>query len=405
MKVAIIGGGASGFFTAINIKIENPSIEVVLFEKTQKLLSKVKVSGGGRCNVTNAERSFSEFTKSYPRGDKFFKKIYNFFKNEDIIAWFEDKGVQLKAEDDGRIFPVSDSSQTIIDCFLDLCDKYQIHIERGLACTEIKKVNDSLDLSFSNGQQEEFDRVVVCIGGGSSLPHYELIKNLKHHVHEPIPSLFTFNLVDKELTQLMGVAVKNALVRVNQTQNENVGDLLITHWGLSGPVVIKLSAFAAQKLHDIDYVYDVRVNWVNIKNDQLVKDHMTQFKKDNHLKFVVKNPLFDLPSRLWEHFCVKLEIPETLKWAETPAKTINRMAELLTNSTYKAKGKTTFKEEFVTCGGVDLNELEPESLESKLVPGVYFAGEVVNIDGVTGGFNFQNAWTTAFMVATSIAND
>lgn len=398
MRIGIIGGGAAGFFCAINIKLKDPQKEVTIYEKTNKILSKVKISGGGRCNVTNAEIAPSNFIKNYPRGEKYFKKQYTIFNNVDLITWFEKHGVALKQEADGRIFPRSNDSQTIIDCFIKLCTKLDIKIQLSSPCLSIQKDDKSLKIKI-NEDTVHLDKIVLCTGGGTTLPHYNLITSLGHKVHAPIPSLFTFNLVDKHLCQLMGVVAKNVSIKIMNTNLDNTGDLLITHWGLSGPAVIKLSAFAALQLHALNYVYEVRVNWVNIKNESLVREHISTYKTEHPQKFVFKNSLFDLPTRLWEFFCAEAGIAPQIKWSELNNKSLNKLVDLLTNSIYQAKGKTTFKEEFVTCGGVDLSEIEPETMQSKIVSGVYFAGEVINIDGVTGGFNFQNAWSTAFVAS------
>lgn len=401
MRIGIIGGGASGFFCAINIKLKDPLKEVIIYEKTNKILSKVKISGGGRCNVSNAETAPSRFIKNYPRGEKYFKKQYSIFNNNDLITWFERHGVALKAEPDGRIFPRSDDSQSVIDCFLKLCKQLGIQIQQSSPCQSIHIIDNNLEINI-NETKVNLNKVVICTGGGTSMPHYDLITRLGHKIVPPVPSLFTFNLIDKPLTELMGVVAKNVSIKILNTNFENTGDLLITHWGLSGPAVIKLSAFAASKLHELNYVYEVKVNWVNTKNEDLVRQYINTYKSEHPMKFVFKNPLFDLPTRLWEFLCSEALISAHVKWVELSHKSLNKLVDLLTNSIYQAKGKTTFKEEFVTCGGVDLTEIDPETMQSKIVPGVYFAGEVLNIDGVTGGFNFQNAWSTAYVVSQHI---
>ncbi len=402
MKIGIIGGGAAGFFSAINIKIKNPSYEVCIYEKTHKILSKVKVSGGGRCNVTNGEPKPNIFLKSYPRGEKYLKKIYNAFDNNGIITWFKQYGVALKIEPDGRVFPVSDDSQSIIDCFEGMCNKLGIKVITNAKCTFIGKVKNNIKIVLNGVENIKLDKLVICSGGGNQLSHYELIEALGHRIIKPIPSLFTFNLIDKKITQLMGVVVKDVYIKILNTTFEQKGDLLITHWGLSGPAVIKLSAFAASQLYEMEYEYEVKINWVNIKNEDLVREQLLFFKSNHYLKYVFKNPLFDLPVRLWEFICEGSGITDSVKWSDLSSKSFNKLVDLLTNSIYKAKGKTTFKEEFVICGGVDLAEIDPLTMQSKIVEGIYFAGEVINVDGVTGGYNFQNAWSTAYAVSQHI---
>ncbi|HTF82454.1 MAG TPA: NAD(P)/FAD-dependent oxidoreductase [Cytophagales bacterium] len=402
IKIGVIGGGASGFFCAINIKIKNPSYKVVIYEKSNKTLSKVKISGGGRCNVTNAEIQPKNFLKNYPRGENFLKKNFSNFKNTEVITWFAENGVALKAEPDGRIFPKSNDSQAVIDCFWTLCKKLDIEVMLNARCTAIHKFSKGLEVELNNNQRLLYDKVVVCMGGGSQRSHYETLAALGHHIITPLPSLFTFNLIDKSLSQLMGLVAKNVYIKIINTNFDNEGDLLITHWGLSGPAVIKLSAFAAQTLHERQYQYDVKVNWVNIKNEELVREKLNLYKNQHPQKVVFKNPLFELPHRLWEYLCRQAEIADHTRWVDLSAKCFNKLVDQLTNSIYKCKGKTTFKEEFVTCGGIDLDEVDPQSMQSKLVSGLYFAGEVINIDGVTGGYNFQNAWTTAYIAAQAV---
>ncbi|MFN8438752.1 MAG: NAD(P)/FAD-dependent oxidoreductase [Cytophagales bacterium] len=401
MKIAVIGGGASGFFAAINIKIHNLNYEVIIYEKTQKILSKVAISGGGRCNVTNSCDTV-KFSKSYPRGEKFFKNLYLKFNNSDIITWFKNHNVTLKTEDDGRIFPTSNSSQTIIDCFLKLSSELDIKILKGISIEEIVPLANGFELCNST-QTYKADKVILCIGGGNNRNHYQLIHKLGHNIIEPLPSLFTFNIIDKDICNLMGISVQNALIKIQKTKLENTGDILITHWGFSGPGVIKLSAFAAQVLHEKKYEYEIKINWINIVNEEEVRKIFQEFRTANNNKFVHNSPLFKLPNRLWVYFCTKSEISEKCKWSELSNKSLNKLIDSLTNSIYPCKGKTTFKEEFVTCGGIDLAEIDSSNMESKKHKGLFFAGEVINIDGVTGGFNFQNAWTTAYTVATNIS--
>lgn len=401
MKIGIVGGGASGFFCAINTKLLNPSYHVFILEKSSKLLTKVEVSGGGRCNVTNAEKSTSIFANSYPRGSNYFKKVYSIFNNENIITWFKNQGVELIAENDNRIFPKSNSSKSIIDCFIKLSETLNIEIIKNANVQKINIIDSKFNLETPT-QNFEFDKVVICSGGANNRNHYQMLHELGHKIIEPLPSLFTFNLTDKRICELMGLSVKNVLVKIQKTKLENTGDLLITHWGLSGPAIIKLSAFAAQVLHEAKYEFDIKINWINITNENIVREQIDNFKKSNHLKTVFKYPLFDLPLRLWEFLCSNSDIKDHTKWAELSAKSHNKLIDALTNTCLHAKGKTTFKEEFVTCGGVSLDEINIQTMESKIVPNLFFAGEVIDIDGITGGFNFQNAWSTAYVAANNL---
>ncbi len=401
-KIIVIGGGAAGFFAAINIAEKCDNAEITIAEKTQKLLSKVKVSGGGRCNVTNDCPDISKLVKNYPRGEKQLKKIFRHFAVEDTISWFEERGVELQSEDDGRMFPVTNSSQTIINCFSREAERLKIKINTGCEIKSITK-KDAQFILDTNGEELTCDAVVVTTGGFSKLSAYEFLLPTKHKIIPPLPSLFTINLKKDPVTELMGVSVRNAEVKIAGTKLKYSGPVLITHWGFSGPAVLKLSAFAAETFHEKNYVADILINWTVLENEENVKHEIESniLKKPN--SFPVNSNLFRLPERLWMFLLEKSEINPQKNWSEQTRKSLNKLINNLYADQYRMEGKTTFKEEFVTCGGIDLQEINTETMESKLVPGLYFAGEILNIDGITGGFNFQAAWSTAYVVSQSIS--
>lgn len=396
MKVAVIGGGAGGFFAAISCRHHNPNAEVVVFEKTNKLLAKVKVSGGGRCNVTHSCFSISELSKKYPRGEKFLKKSFSQFSTKDTIDWFEQRNVRLKTEADNRMFPTTDDSQTIIDCLLDEARRLGIVIRKQCQVTEIRKSGSNFQLGVE-GELLEYHKVIVASGGSPKIDSYLWLKELGHTIVHPVPSLFTFNMPDEPIKSLMGLVVENSVVNIQGTKFKSNGPLLVTHWGMSGPAILKLSAFMARELHYRKYDFDVRVNWLGEVNENELRENVSEIRVDiRKRKIVNKNP-FQLPSRLWTFLLEKVNIsPETI-WGELPGKQQNQLVNVLLNDVYAVRGKTTFKEEFVTCGGVSLQGIDPHTMESRNCPGLYFTGEVMDIDGITGGFNFQAAWTTGFI--------
>ncbi|MBL7931671.1 MAG: NAD(P)/FAD-dependent oxidoreductase [Bacteroidia bacterium] len=400
--VVVIGGGAAGFFSAINLALRKPDFRVIILEKTSKLLSKVRISGGGRCNVTHHCFENSELIKNYPRGSKELQQVFSQFSVKDTIDWFKRNGVLLKTEEDGRMFPLSDSSQTIIDCFLSLSSKLNIEIRTSEEVFSIKKQDDRFLLKTS----KEFiscDSVICALGGHPKTGAYDIIKNLGHKIDQPIPSLFTLNMPGEKIkTELQGLSVQNAHVKIKDTKLSYTGPVLITHWGLSGPAVLKLSAFAAKDFFDRDYKAIIQVDWVNRTNQAEVLDLVKKHQKEKNKALPYSNAMFDLPKRLWEFFCSSAGIDNTKPWAEISNKQISNLVQVLCNSQYAMEGKTTFKDEFVTCGGINLKEINFKTMESKLVQGLYFCGEVLNIDGITGGFNFQSAWTTAWVCSQSI---
>lgn len=400
----VIGGGAAGFFGAILAAEMEPGLKILILEKSTKLLSKVKVSGGGRCNVTHNCFNPFEFARHYPRGEKSLKKVFKQFHAEHTVKWFESKGVVLKSEDDGRMFPVTDSSETIITCFLSQARTLKIQIELEQTVTEIEQTVNEFIVSCKGGNKHFGKKILITIGGNPNLHFYDFIAKSNHKIVSPIPSLFTFNDSEKKFKDLMGIAVADTEVKIEGTKFVQRGPTLITHWGLSGPAVIKLSAWAAEYLHQMKYEFNVLINWLGkIKEDDL-RALLIENKLKKGKQKVVSNPLFSLPLRLSQRLCLLADVDESKTWSELSHKTINKLIEFLIRCPFSIIGKTTFKEEFVTCGGVDLNDINLETMESKKVKNVFFAGEVLNIDGETGGFNFQGAWTTAFIAAKAIVS-
>jgi predicted Rossmann fold flavoprotein len=406
-KLIVIGGGAAGFFCAVNAARLHPGLQVTLLEKSNKVLSKVKVSGGGRCNVTHACYSISEMLKKYPRGATFLKKAFHHFFTTDTIAWFNDRGVPLKTEDDGRMFPQSNTSQTIIDCLLKETDRYNVKV---MMQADVKTITPAsfkhaapFMLTLANGQELAADYVCVACGGFPKSTQFDWLKQTGHQVESPVPSLFTFNIPNNSITKLMGVSVEDAAVKIAGSKLQQSGPLLITHWGLSGPAVLKLSAWAARELAERNYDFNIFVNWVPAYNEQTLKEKILQVRFELASQKIINRNPFRLPSRLWEYFLQQCAIPEPMRWADLPAKAQNLLVKILCAQELLVKGKTTFKEEFVTAGGILLSQVDAGTMESRIVPGLYFAGEILDVDGVTGGFNFQNAWTTAYIAATAIS--
>ena len=399
MNIAIIGGGAAGFFSAITAKENYPMASVIIFEKSNKLLSKVKISGGGRCNVTNSCTSIGELCKAYPRGGKSLKKAFHIFSTSHTVEWFESRGVPLIAQDDMRVFPASQSSQTIIDCFLREVERLNIEIKMGVGVTSITQTGEQLALHFlpETLPPKTFDKVIVATGGSPKRKGLEWLEALDHKIENPVPSLFTFNMPTDTITQLMGVVAENTLVSIQGTKLKAGGPLLITHWGMSGPAVLKLSAFGARMLSDLNYNFKVQVNWVNETNNELVTEQLQTIVQEHPKKLVTNVRPFSLPERLWLFLLKKREISEEKRWGELGLKSLNRLVSGLTNDVYEVKGKTTFKEEFVTCGGVSLQSIDLKTMQSKVCKNLYFAGEIMDVDAITGGYNFQAAWTTGFL--------
>jgi predicted Rossmann fold flavoprotein len=404
LKIVVIGGGAAGFFAAIQAASANKNAEVVLLEKTSKLLQKVRVSGGGRCNVTNACSDMKQLSASYPRGEKQLKSAFSRFTTTDTVNWFQDRKVKLKTEADGRMFPISDDSQTVIDCLEKEAKKLKIDIRLE---SEVKKIIPSytggFELALANGDRISCNKLIIASGGSPKSENMQWLKELGHEIIEPVPSLFTFNIPNEALNELTGISVNPTKVKIADTKFEFNGPVLITHWGLSGPAVLKLSSFAARYLAEKEYNFSVQLNWLNDKKDEACRNELMNVKAANPHKQVNNHFPFKLPARLLSHLFAKSGIDETSRWADVSKIDIQQLVQNLIYDTYEVKGKTTFKEEFVTCGGISLNDIEFKNMQSKRCKNLYFAGEILDIDGITGGFNFQAAWTTGFIAGNAAA--
>ncbi len=401
MDVAVIGGGAAGFFAAIAAKENYPFAKVVIFEKSQQLLAKVKVSGGGRCNVTNGCTSIKELSEAYPRGGKTLKKAFHTFNTKHAMQWFESRGVALVTQEDNCVFPASQNSQSIIDCFLQQAKMLNVQIELGRGIKSIKPNGHRLELGFIEEEIPPiiFDKVIVATGGCPHRKGLRWLEKLHHKIEDPVPSLFTFNIPKEPITELMGVVVENTLVAIQGTKLKSSGPLLITHWGMSGPAILKLSAFGARLLSEKRYEFKIQVNWTGLQNNEIVMDALNTIVSEHPNKLLSNIRPYSLPERLWRYLLNKSDMSERKKWAELGKKGLNKLVNLLTNDIYSVRGKTTFKEEFVTCGGVSLESVDINTMQSKVCKNLYFAGEILDIDGITGGYNFQAAWTTAYIAA------
>ena len=401
--LVVIGGGAAGIFCAVNAAANNKHLKVVVVEKSSKLLSKVKVSGGGRCNVTHALFDIAEMSKRYPRGQHFVKKTFHQFFTSDTIQWFEAKGVKLKTEKDGRMFPVTDSSQTIIDCLIMEANKNNVEILMNTDVKELIKESTGFSLMLSSGKSISAHYVCIASGGYPKSSMFEWLRKLGHTVADPVPSLFTFNLPKHPITALMGVSVDKVKVKIEGSKLAEEGPVLITHWGLSGPAILRLSAWGARELADKNYQFAVHLNWLPQYNEQSLKNEFQNFRRFDATKKMINHKFELFPNRLWLFFLQLSEVKEDTRWADLTSKSENLLIKNLVDFVVTVTGKTTFKEEFVTAGGINLAEIDANSMMSKLVPELYFAGEIMNVDGITGGFNFQNAWTTAWIAAKNIA--
>ena len=396
--VIIVGGGAAGFFAAINIAEQNPSLKVTILERGSEVLTKVKVSGGGRCNVTHAEFIPSELALNYPRGEKELLGPFHQFMTGDTIEWFEKRGVALKIEDDGRMFPTTDSSQTIIDCFLNEAKKYGVEILINHSVKTIEKENNLFQLETTQGL---FSTEKLLIATGSNPKIWKLLEHLGHTVSEPVPSLFTFNIKDERIQDIPGVVAQNVEIKVLNSQLFSEGPLLVTHWGLSAPSILKLSAFGALELAAWNYKFQIEINFIK-KTPEDCLDVLKVLKHDLAKKTVFKSTQFNLPKRLWQKLVLASKMDEETRWADLNKTQLDGLSNQLTAAVFNVDGKSTFKEEFVTAGGINLKEINFKTFESKLHKNLYFAGEVLNIDAITGGFNFQNAWTGAYIAAKNI---
>lgn len=396
--IIIVGGGAAGFFTAINIVEKNTKLKVAILERGKEVLSKVRISGGGRCNVTHACFVPNDLVKFYPRGEKELRGPFHQFCSGDTIEWFEKQGVELKIEDDGRMFPVSNSSQTIVDCFINATQKLGIDVLIGQSVQSIYKATEYWKVETN---QESFSCQKLIMTSGSNPKIWELLNEIGHTIIPPVPSLFTFNIKDKRIKDLMGVSAL-ATVKVKNSKLEASGPLLITHWGMSGPGILRLSAWGARELSDKKYQFAIEVNWLNDLTYEEAENKLKELKLEHSKKAVCKKSPFEFPNRLWESLVLASEITDETKWADLSKKQLQNLTSQLTKGEFQVNGKSTFKEEFVTAGGLDLKEVNFKTMESKLHENLYFAGEILNIDAITGGFNFQNAWTDGYIVAEAV---
>lgn len=401
----VIGGGAAGFFCAINATSLDPTLKVTIIEKSNKLLSKVRVSGGGRCNVTHACFDIAEMSKQYPRGKNFVKKSFHQFFTTDTIRWFEERGVKLKTEADGRMFPVTNSSQTIIDCLLKEASKFGIEILMHTEVTGIAIENGNFRLRTHDSRLLTPDYLCIASGGYPKSSMFEWLIQTGHSIEEPVPSLFTFNLPKHPITELMGVSVENVRVKITGTKLEEEGPLLITHWGLSGPAILRLSAWGARELAKLNYDFEAHINWLWKEkfNEPKLRTTIQNFRKLYGDRKIISNNFGHLPQRLWQFLLTSSGINAEMRFADLPKKLENSLINDLIDFPVHIKGKTTFKEEFVTAGGIRLEEIDPNTMMSRKISNLFFAGEVMDVDGITGGFNFQQAWTSGFVVASSIS--
>ena len=422
-RLIVIGGGAAGFFCAVNAAQLNPELQVIILEKSNKLLSKVKVSGGGRCNVTHACHNIADMIKKYPRGSAFLKKAFHHFFTTDTIAWFNNRGVELKTETDGRMFPATNSSQTIIDCFMKEANKYNVEIMMNKEVKQLAIGGGQLavgsgqwavgseqlatikgfELKFADDSILQADFVCIASGGYPKILQYHWLAKAEHIIDEPVPSLFTFNMPGNAVTALMGVSVENVQVKIVGSKLLESGPLLITHWGMSGPAILKLSAWGARELAINNYNFSILINWIPDFNENSLREKIQQLRFQLAAQKIINRNPFALPNRLWEYLLLQSGIPVDLRWADLPAREQNKLIKNLCANEYAVKGKTTFKEEFVTSGGVQLNEIDFNTMQSKKHAGLFFAGEIINVDGITGGYNFQNAWTTGWIAAKAIS--
>lgn len=403
-RLVVIGGGAAGFFCAVNAARMNPLLEVIIVEKTNKLLSKVRISGGGRCNVTHACFEIDTMIKRYPCGTHFVRKAFHQFFTKDTIHWFKERGVELKKEADGRMFPVTDSSQTIIDCLLLEATRYGVRVQMGTEVKSIRFFKKGFQLGINNSQTLEADYVCIACGGYPKAAMFDWLRISGHTISDPVPSLFTFNLPGHPITKLMGVSLENVLVKINGTRFQEEGPLLITHWGLSGPAVLKLSAWGARELANRQWKFSISVNWLPGHTEQSLQGLFQVCRREHASQKMINRNLFGLPQRLWEFLVEQAGINEAKRWADVSAKEQNKLIQLLCRCEFDVAGKTTFKEEFVTAGGIHLGEVDANTMMSKKIEHLFFAGEILDVDGITGGYNFQHAWTSGFIAAKTIAD-
>ena len=400
--IGIIGGGAAGFFSALSVKQHHPEYEVTIFEKSAKTLAKVKISGGGRCNVTNATFENKELAKFYPRGGSHLRKAFEQFNAKSTMDWFAERNVPLEILSDNCVFPKSNESQSIIDCFLKEAKVKDVNIKIQTGINQIEIIEDGTFLLKSNEEVFKVDKVIVTTGGHPKRVSLEWLERLGHSIIEPLPSLFTFNMPKNPICEFMGNVVEETTVKIEGTKLTAKGPLLVTHWGMSGPAILKLSAWGARILADKNYQFSILVNWLDERKEDDLRSEMNKIIEQHGGKMIGNLNPFPMTSRLWNFLLTKTEISAERRWNEVGKKGINKLINTLLNDRYEVSGKTTFKEEFVTAGGISLDDVDFSTMQSKVVPGIYFAGEVLDIDGVTGGFSFQAAWTTGWIAGKNV---
>jgi predicted Rossmann fold flavoprotein len=399
-KIVVVGGGAAGFFGAISAAQAHPDCNVILLEKARQVLSKVRISGGGRCNVTHSCFEPSLLVQNYPRGNKVLRGPFSRFQPKDTVRWFESRGVELKTEPDGRMFPVTDSSETIIRCLISEAKASGVQIRTECGLNAITRDHEGFALQLHNG--ENLSCNFLLIATGSNAKAFEWLQGFGHKIEPTVPSLFTFNIPRSPLEELAGISIPKVHVKISETSLEQTGPLLITHWGFSGPAVLKLSAWGARTLHEKNYQAQLHINWLPDYKPEILRQQLLSYKSSHPIRFVNTDSPFDIPKNLWKKICIKAEISAEIRWSAFSNKHLQTLIEQIHNCSFRIDGKSTYKEEFVTCGGVSLDEVNFKTMESKLCPRLYLAGEVLDIDGVTGGFNFQNAWTTGWIAGQSM---
>lgn len=404
LHIAVVGGGAAGFFAAIAAKQTNPEAHVTIFERGQKVLAKVLITGGGRCNLTNSFAQIMDLKQAYPRGDKMMKRLFNVFSHKDTWQWFEQRGVKLVKQDDECVFPISQSAQSVVDALTHEAHKLGVEVRTGYAVEAVKQMeNGDLQLLFKVQKPVTVQRAAITTGGSPQANALQYLANLGHNIVQPVPSLFTFNIADAAFKALMGTVVEGATVSLVGTKHKATGPLLVTHWGASGPAILKLSSYGARYVHDCDYQFPIAVNWIGLTNSALVAEHLQGIVDSNPRKFLTSVHPFGLPTRMWQYILEKTALGADKRWDELGKKGLNKLVEALTNDQYKVTGKGAFRDEFVTCGGVSLSDINLNTMESKVCKNLYFAGEVLDVDAITGGFNLQAAWTTGFVAGKSMA--
>jgi hypothetical protein len=405
-RIVIAGGGAAGFFAALACAESRSGAEILILEKSSQFLSKVKISGGGRCNVTHADFDAREFSKRFPRGERALISAFGKFQASDTVAWFETRGVKLKIESDGRIFPTTDSSQTIIDCLLSAAQKAGIKLQANCAVANAaKKSGGGFELTLSSGEKLACEKLLLAIGGCRTPALGQLAVSIGHTLETPVPSLFTFHIEIPWLRELAGVSVETVEVSVPETRLRERGALLLTHWGLSGPAILRLSAWGARELHRKNYQFTLQINWLPDLTEEKLAAEFQARRKSQPAKMIVNFPIPPLPSRLWEQLVIASGISRETRWAALSGGAQHKLVRQLLRSEFPVTGKSLNKDEFVTCGGVRLGEVSFKTMESKICPGLFFAGEVLDIDGITGGFNFQAAWTTGWIAGRALAGN